>query len=438
MPLPDRKSIKAELVSLIRDRGAVAPAEVYAALADKWHLTIEERAKIRGGRRLYEHEIRWARQELVIEGVVETTRAAGKGAWKLRDSPVSTENSSLDNALSRMIQGFLDPDRWFLSEWLPRYEGTIRAVSRAITAGSIDEAVDAIWRQQDNNVSNAGQGVLASNEIDSQREFFRTMTRDIAGDPSPAAFAKILAAAEYERSAGHLSKVPRLLIARAFAAIAPDLYHTTVDSAKHERVIGWFEKHTAFRGTGGNWAHRAAELTRYLAGIPEFGDSALTRNIFPWFVFTQLDGKNGRPVFTPGHRKRLHATSGGARTEPQTINLRHNLLVENLHAALIDEHGEKTVGTEQPSGLGGFVDAVVKLSEQRFWIYEVKVSATASDAIRQALGQLLEYAFREGAWNPRKMFVVGEPALDAGSRKFLARLHSKFRLPIEYRQIIVS
>jgi hypothetical protein len=336
-----------------------------------------------------------------------------------------------------MIQGFLDPGRWFISEWLPRYEETISAVYRAIATGAIDEAVDAIWRQQDNSVSNAGQGVLASNEIDSRREFFARITRDIAGDPSPAAFDRILSAAEHEHAVGHLSRVPRLLIARAFAAIAPDRYHTTVDATKHERVISWFEKHTAFRGTDGNWAHRSAELSRYLAGIPEFGDSVLVRNMFPWFVFTQLDGKNGRPMFAPGHRKRLCATSGSAHAQAQTINLRHNLLVENLYAVLLDEHDENAVGTEQPSGLGGFVDAVVRVSEKRYWIYEVKVTTTASDAIRQALGQLLEYAFREGAWNPQRMFVVGEPALDEGSRRFLARLRRQFRLPIEYRQVIV-
>jgi hypothetical protein len=415
----------------------VTPAEAYAALADAWGLTLEERARIRGGRRLYEHEIRWARQELVIEGVIQTTRATGKGAWKLSDTSGGTEHSRFDSTLSRMIQGFLDPDKWFISEWLPRYEETIGLVNRAIAAGSFEEAIDAIWRQQDNSVSNAGQGVLSSNEVDSRRAFFIRITRDIAADPSPATFARILRAAEHERRVGHLSKVPRLLIARAFATIAPDRYHTTVDAAKHERVIGWFQKHTGFRGTDGSWTHRAAELSRYLAGIPEFGDSALVRNMFPWFVFTQLDGKNGVPVFTPGHRKRLRVTSGGAHPETHTINLRHNLLVENLYAELIDEQDAKAVGTEQPSGLGGFVDAVVRHTEKRYWIYEVKVATTASDAIRQALGQLLEYAFREGAWNPQRMFVVGEPALDEGSRRFLARLRKQFRLPIEYRQIVV-
>jgi hypothetical protein len=159
--------------------------------------------------------------------------------------------------------------------------------------------------------------------------------------------------------------------------------------------------------------------------------------MFPWFVFTQLSSKNGRPVFSPGHRTRSSVGAGRSRDVIQSVVLRHNVLVKALYAELVDEHGGLMVGTEQASGLGGFVDAVVKRSAQRYWIYEVKVAATASDAIRQALGQLLEYAYRPGAWNPERMYVVGEPAIDARSRRFLARLRDDFGLPIEYRRVIV-
>jgi hypothetical protein len=337
-----------------------------------------------------------------------------------------------------MIQGFLDPDGWFLSQWLPRYEGAVGAVKRSIAEGRIDEAVDIIWLQQDNAVSHAGQGTLAKREIKAHKDYFRSITLDIAGDPTPETFDRVLADAERRRSLGRLSKVPRLLIARAFAATAPERYHTTVDGAKHDRVIAWFEKHTSFRATAGNWAHRAAELSRYLSAITDLGESVFIRNMFPWFVFTQLVSKHGRPTFTHGHRPRAQAGTGRGRVKIGSIALRHNLLVETLYAELVDEHGRVAVGTEQPSGLGGFVDAVVKRDDRHYWIYEVKVAASASDAIRQALGQLLEYGYREGAWNPEKLYVVGEAAIDAESRKFLNRLRKEFGLPLEYRRIVIQ
>ena len=134
----------------------MSPTEAYAALADAWGLTPEERAKTRGGRRLYEHEIRWARQELVIKGFLQTSNAAGRAAWRLVDMGTDIGSQNADGALSRMIIGFLDPNGWFLSQWLPRYEQTVGAVRRAVTEGRFDASIDLVWRQKDNSVSNAG------------------------------------------------------------------------------------------------------------------------------------------------------------------------------------------------------------------------------------------------------------------------------------------
>lgn len=387
---------------------------------------------------MYEHEIRWARQELVIQGVIQTTRATGKGAWKLSDSSSNVAYSGSENTLSRMIDGFLDPDAWFLNQWLPAYEEAVERVKRSLVQGQLDDALEIIWMQQDNAVSHAGRGILAKREVDAHRDYFASITRDIARRPTPETFGEVLVDVERHRSQKLLSKVPRLLVARAFAAIAPERYHTTVDAAKHDRVIAWFETHTSFRGTEGNWAHKAAELSHYLSGIRELGDSVLIRNMFPWFVFTQLRSKNGRPAFTPGHRPRTPVGAGRGRVAIESTVLRHNSLVETLYAELVDEHGRTAVGTEQPSGLGGFVDAVVKRNDKRYWIYEVKVAATASDAIRQALGQLLEYGYREGAWNPERLYVVGEATIDAESKKFLSRLRADFGIPIEYRQVVAQ
>ncbi|MGH9641383.1 MAG: hypothetical protein ACRD3Q_03065, partial [Terriglobales bacterium] len=231
-----------------------------------------------------------------------------------------------------MIEGFLDADSWFLRQWLPQYERTVVTVRREIYAERFDEAVDIVWLHQDNSVSNAGQGTLAAREIRTYREYFRSTIRDIASDPSPAMFDRVIADFQRQRELDRLSKVPRLLIARAFATIAPDRYHTTVDWTKHERVIDWFEKHTPFRATAGNWAHRAAELSLYLSRITALNESVLVRNMFPWFVFTQLQSKHGRPAFTSGHRPRVGVGAGRSRLEIDSMALRHNLLVETLYA----------------------------------------------------------------------------------------------------------
>lgn len=212
MPLPDRNTIKADLVSLIRDNGTVTPSEAYVALASAWGLSVAERDVNRSGRRLYEHEIRWARQELVIEGVLDTTDAAGKGAWRLKSSSPDEGSHLANSALGRMIEGFLEPGSWFMDQWLPNYERTIDAARRAIAQDEVATAVDLVWQQQDNSVSHAGQGVLAASQIETHREFFHSLTQEIVREPSPSVFDSILARARQARDEFGLSKVPHLLL----------------------------------------------------------------------------------------------------------------------------------------------------------------------------------------------------------------------------------
>jgi hypothetical protein len=54
------------------------------------------------------------------------------------------------------------------------------------------------------------------------------------------------------------------------------------------------------------------------------------------------------------------------------------------------------------------------------------------------MGRLLEYAFREGGLEPAGLTVVGEPALDEFTARYLERLRSSFSLPIEYLQIALT
>lgn len=84
MPVPHRKYIKEQLISLLSLNGPMATKDVYAAFASSWHLSSSEIEEQRDGRALYENEIRWARQELVQEGVIEKPDISGRAIWGLR------------------------------------------------------------------------------------------------------------------------------------------------------------------------------------------------------------------------------------------------------------------------------------------------------------------------------------------------------------------
>lgn len=59
---------------------------------------------------------------------------------------------------------------------------------------------------------------------------------------------------------------------------------------------------------------------------------------------------------------------------------------------------------------------------------------SARGCIREALAQLLEYSFWPGAQVAEKLVIVGEPALDSESKRYIGVLRKEFLLPIEYQQ----
>jgi hypothetical protein len=114
------------------------------------------------------------------------------------------------------------------------------------------------------------------------------------------------------------------------------------------------------------------------------------------------------------------------------ISLRHNDIQKALHAHLASLHGRGNVGTEIESA-SGRVDVVVRRGA-KLWFYEIKTSMSARGCIREGLAQLLEYSFWPGAPKAEKLVIVGEPALDSESKRYIGILRKEFLLPIEYQQ----
>lgn len=115
------------------------------------------------------------------------------------------------------------------------------------------------------------------------------------------------------------------------------------------------------------------------------------------------------------------------------VNLRHVRIQRGLFKRLREQFGVENVCCETSSGVGVRVDVMVR-SGGEYWFYEVKTGGTARSCIREALGQLLEYAYWPGAQIASRLIVVGEPAADEEARMYLNSLRQRFRLPLEYEQ----
>lgn len=113
------------------------------------------------------------------------------------------------------------------------------------------------------------------------------------------------------------------------------------------------------------------------------------------------------------------------------IYLRHKEIQRRLKAELLAE-GFDDVITEPKIGRRS-IDLVARRGGA-LWLYEVKTSADDRGCIREAIGQLLEYALWPGATKPEMLVVVGEPALSVRGAAYLETLNASFPVRVEYRR----
>jgi hypothetical protein len=118
------------------------------------------------------------------------------------------------------------------------------------------------------------------------------------------------------------------------------------------------------------------------------------------------------------------------------VTLRHNDLQLALYRKLVSQYGHENVRAENPNGVGTRVDIVVRRGGE-YWFYEIKTALLPRACIREALGQILEYAFWPGNRGASRLVIVGETPLDSDAAKYLTHLKERFALPIEYESITI-
>lgn len=118
------------------------------------------------------------------------------------------------------------------------------------------------------------------------------------------------------------------------------------------------------------------------------------------------------------------------------IDLRQRKIQIALYAYLADQFGENNVSVEQRIPRRS-VDLAVRRGKE-LWYYEVKAAPSARQSIREALGQLLEYAYWPRTKEADQLFVVGEEAPTADSKRYISVLRKRFHIPVEYQQFDLS
>lgn len=116
------------------------------------------------------------------------------------------------------------------------------------------------------------------------------------------------------------------------------------------------------------------------------------------------------------------------------VDVRHSYLQEKLYKELISTFGEDAVGLENHIN-GNRIDVVVKTAEDSYAFYEVKIGSSAKSCIRQAMGQLFEYAFWNSSNFKVDLIIAGEFEMDKTTSDYINFLKSNFNIPISYHCI---
>jgi len=151
------------------------------------------------------------------------------------------------------------------------------------------------------------------------------------------------------------------------------------------------------------------------------------------------DRPAGKFEFRAGHNARKTGViTAGAAAKPQTATLLHNEIQNQIYESLAAQYGKASVGTEVPTGDGTAIDVVVK-TDQFCWFYEIKTGSSVRVCIRQAIPQLLEYAYWQADGSRAdKLIIVSLLKLTPQAAAYLDFLRQRFKLDIYYEQFQIK
>lgn len=134
--------------------------------------------------------------------------------------------------------------------------------------------------------------------------------------------------------------------------------------------------------------------------------------------------------FSTGHNEKYEGDVNVRTTSAHKATLIHNHIQSVVYKLFLKEYPNDEIGTEIPTNTGS-LDLVRKNSEGYF-LYEIKTNNDTRKNIRQALSQLLEYAYWNKIHQVRELIIIAPSESTDESAEYLRKLREDFDLPISY------
>ena len=167
------------------------------------------------------------------------------------------------------------------------------------------------------------------------------------------------------------------------------------------------------------------ELEKSDPAVPSFYYKLLPKTVNP-----SLNSESSHSfVFKAGHNPGKHGATVTANGGKKEKTLFHNEVQTNIFELLKKQYGKNNVGTENELGYQTKVDIVVK-NKKEFYFYEIKTNSTSKSAIREALGQILEYAYWPDTAHASKLIIVTTQKATTDCKIYTKRFRKNFNIPL--------
>lgn len=226
------------------------------------------------------------------------------------------------------------------------------------------------------------------------------------------------------------------------------------DALEEFRQRGW---HATMRReaeeAGGNasalgapeWAKHVLNIRFRVENVRRFPAGSYAGPDDPILGFKRYMLYNDPEPASPATSRKLPRRSGTS-TPPATGTVRRRAVASveytpehaRMQAKLMQEleavYPQPSIRREED-----FVDVSVRTATELL-LFEIKSDLDPRMVIRQALGQLLEYAYHPIRHRdlPLKLVIVGRSTLTDKDAEYLTRLKTDFQLPITYRKVVVA
>jgi len=135
--------------------------------------------------------------------------------------------------------------------------------------------------------------------------------------------------------------------------------------------------------------------------------------------------------FRKGHHSKYEGKLKIKSVKSHSATLLHNHIQNNVFRILSCKYPSDEIGTEVPTNTGS-ID-IVRKRKRDLSFYEIKTTNDIKINIRNAISQLLEYAYWNKIKGVEKLIIVGPNTPTSEAIEYLEILRTKFNIPIYYQ-----